>query len=112
MASIIYKERKNTRMNEEELKAKEEELKQREDNLTERETALNESQEDAGKLVKQVKDEYEEKLLKQRDAYDKRLNEREKVIKQLLSDEGDANNPKPTIIDKINARRSAQNKKW
>lgn len=107
-------------MNEEELKKFEEDLKKREAELNERENELNEreaemkaSQEDTAKLVKQVKDEYEAKLLKQHDAYEKRLKEREEVIKQLLSGSGDANKPQGNaIIDKINARRIAQAKKW
>lgn len=100
-------------MNEEELKAKEEELKAKEEELNTREEELNAHAEDTGALVKQVKDEYDAKLLKQHDAYEKRLKEREAVIKQLLSNDGDANTqPQNTIVDKINARRSAQNKKW
>lgn len=99
-------------MTEDELKQKEKELNEREASLNEREEALNEKDTDTQALVKQVKDEYEAKLLKQRDKYETRLQEREKVIKQLLSGDGDANKPKDTIIDKINARRSAQNKKW
>lgn len=100
-------------MNEEELKAKEEELKTKEEELNAREEELNAHAEDTGALVKQVKDEYDAKLLKQHDVYEKRLKEREAVIKQLLSNDGDANTPpQNTIVDKINARRSAQNKKW
>ena len=107
-------------MTEEELKAKEEALEEREKELNEREASikeredeLNANQEDTQALVKQVKDEYEAKLTKQRIAYEKRLKEREDVIKQLLSGDGDANKPSDNvIIDKINARRSAQNKKW
>lgn len=110
-------------MNEEELKAKEEELKSKEKTLTEkeasltekenelseRETALEES--DAGKLVKKVKDGYEKKLTAQKAEFDKRLKDREAVINNLLEN-GDANEPQPTFVDKINARRMAQNKKW
>lgn len=97
----------------EELKERETELNKREADLKAREEALNEEKADTQALVKQVKDEYEAKLLKQRDAYEKRLQEREKVIKQLLSNDGDANKPQENlIIDKINARRKAQNKKW
>ena len=100
-------------MNEDELKAKEEELKAKEEELKTREEELSAQAEDTSNLVKQVKDEYESKLLKQHDTYEKRLKERESVIKQLLSDDGDANQPPTnTIVDKINARRSAQNKKW
>ena len=107
-------------MNEEELKALQEQLEtlqadlsKREEELKEREEELNEHKEDAQSLVKQVKDEYEAKITKQRISYEKRLKEREDVIKQLLSSDGNANKPNENlIIDKINARRSAQNKKW
>ena len=107
-------------MNEEELKTFEEELKKREEELNDREASikereeeLNAEKEDTQSIIKQVKDEYEAKLSKQRIAYEKRLKEREDVIKQLLSGDGNANKPSENvIIDKINARRSAQNKKW
>lgn len=107
-------------MNEEELKALQEELKKKQDeldkreaDLNKREEALNEEKADTEALVKGVKDEYEKKLLDLTNKYEKRLQEREKVIKQLLSGDGNANKPSENvIIDKINARRSAQNKKW
>lgn len=107
-------------MNEEELKALQEELKKKQDELDKRETdlnkreeALNEEKADTEALIKGVKDEYEKKLLDLTNKYEKRLQEREKVIKQLLSGDGNANKPSENvIIDKINARRSAQNKKW
>ena len=99
-------------MNEEELKQKEAELTERENALNEREEALSDKEKDTQFLYKQIKEEYENKLLKQHDKYEERLKEREKVISQLLTGDGDANKPKPTIIDKINAQRQAQNKKW
>lgn len=107
-------------MNEEELKALQDELKKKQDELDKREAdlikreeALNEEKADTETLVKGVKDEYEKKLLNLTNKYEKRLQEREKVIKQLLSGDGNANKPSENvIIDKINARRSAQNKKW
>lgn len=107
-------------MNEEELKALQEELKKKQDeldtreaDLKEREEALNEEKADTEALVKGVKDEYEKKLLDLTNKYEKRLQERDKVIKQLLSGDGNANkSSENVIIDKINARRSAQNKKW
>lgn len=107
-------------MNEEELKALQEELKKKQDeldkreaNLKEREEALNEEKADTEALIKGVKDEYEKKLLDLSNKYEKRLQERDKVIKQLLSGDGNANkSSENVIIDKINARRSAQNKKW
>lgn len=95
------------------LNERETQLNKRENELNEREAELKDKESDTQKLVKQVKDEYEAKLLKQHDKYEERLQEREKVIKQLLSGNGDANKPtENVIIDKINARRSAQNKKW
>lgn len=106
-------------MTEEELKQREKELNEREAKLNERENELNEREEalsvkeqDTAKLVKEVKDSYEAKLLKQHDAYEERLKEREKVIKQLLSGEGDANRHTDNVIDLINKRRQAQAKKW
>ena len=107
-------------MNEEELKVLQDELKKKQDELDKREAdlikseeALNEEKADTETLVKGVKDEYEKKLLNLTNKYEKRLQEREKVIKQLLSGDGNANKPSENIIiDKINARRSAQNKKW
>lgn len=107
-------------MNEEELKALQDELKKKQDELDKREKdlnkleeTLNEEKADTEALVKGVKDEYEKKLLDLTNKYEKRLQEREKVIKQLLSGDGNANKPSENIIiDKINARRSAQNKKW
>ena len=107
-------------MSEEELQQKENELNEREAKLNERENALNEREadleshkNDTENLIKQVKEEYEAKMLKQHDAYEARLKEREKVIKQLLSGDSDANKTETNIIiDKINARRIAQAKKW
>lgn len=97
----------------EELKKKQDDLDKREADLNKREEALNEEKADTEALVKGVKDEYEKKLLDLTNKYEKRLQEREKVIKQLLSGDGNANKPSENvIIDKINARRSAQNKKW
>lgn len=71
-----------------------------------------EENEDFSKIIKEIKDGYEEKLLKQEAKYNKKLAEQKNVIKQLLLGDGDANTRKPTIIDLINARRSAQCKKW
>ena len=107
-------------MNEEELKALQDELKKKQDELDKREADLNKHEEvlneekaDTEALVKGVKDEYEKKLLNLTNKYEKRLQEREKVIKQLLSGDDNANkSSENVIIDKINARRSAQNKKW
>ena len=89
------------------LVERENKLNERENGLNEREEKLNDKKADADEIVKSVKAEYEEKLLKQR------ITERNKVIKQLLAGNGEANEPKGNpIVDKINARRTAQNKKW
>ena len=110
-------------MNEEELKAKEEELKAKEKALTEKETTLTEKEtelseretaleeSDTGKMVKKVKEGYEKKMADQQAEFDKRLKNREAVINNLLEN-GDPNEPQPTFVDKINAQRNAQNKKW
>lgn len=100
----------NDKMNEEELNARENALNERENALNAREEELNEIKQDTEALIKQVKDEYEAKLLKQHDKYEVKLKERETVIKQLLSSDGDANKPKLTIIDLLNKRREAQRK--
>lgn len=98
---------------EESLKEKESKLTERENGLNEREEKLNERKEDTAEVVKAVKAEYEDKLLKQHDKYEEKVKSRDDVIKQLLSGNGDANEPKGNpIVDKINARRTAQLKKW
>lgn len=101
-------------MNEEELKAKEaelttkeEELKKHEDALKAKEDDLKKREEDVNGLVGKVTKEYEAKLAKQKDEYEKRLEEREKVIKQLLNGEGAVDNT-PSEIEELNARRRAQ----
>ena len=96
---------------EQELADKEADLQAKEEALKQREEALAENKEDTQALVKQVKDEYETKVSKLTETYEAKIKERNNVIKQLLSD-GNANTPSNTIIDKINAHRTAQNKKW
>ena len=81
------------------------------DRLKQREEALKENKEDTQALVKQVKDEYDAKVAKLTEMYESKLKERNNVIKQLLKG-GDANEPQNDLIAKINARRTAQNKKW
>lgn len=95
------------------LVERENKLNERENGLNEREEKLNDKKADADEIVKSVKAEYEDKLLKQHDKYEERITERNKVIKQLLAGNGEANEPKGNpIVDKINARRTAQLKKW
>lgn len=98
---------------EESLKSKEAELNKKEEDLKTREDLLNEDKEDTGSIIKSVKEEYESKVKGLTEKYEGRLKERDKVIKQLLSSDGNANKPSQnTIVDKINAHRTAQNKKW
>lgn len=65
-------------------------------------------------LINDVKAQYEEKLLKQRNQYEKRVQERDAVIKQLLA--GDNENEEKDIIqlriEMLNEKRALQNKKW
>lgn len=109
---VIRKE--HTNMTEEELKAKEaelttkeEDLKKREDELQAKEDDLKKREEDVNGLVSKMTKEYEAKLAKQKDEYEKRLEEREKVITELLNDDN-AVNKKPSAIEELNARRQKQ----
>lgn len=70
-----------------------------------------EPKEDLQATILQLKNGYETKLAQQKEKYEKRIEERNKVINQLLLD-GDANKPKESFVDKINKRREAQLKKW
>lgn len=103
-------------MTEEELNKMEEGLKEREEGLKEREATLqaNEDElkkreEDVNALVANIKEEYEAKLARQASDYDKRLEERNRVIKQLLNGDNAVDNA-PSEIEKLNARRKAQRK--
>ena len=66
---------------------------------------------DLSKIINEVKTEYERKSERQKAEYEKRIEERDKIIKELLADE----HPKEKhngIIDAINERREKQLKKW
>lgn len=92
---------------EDELKAKEEELKAKEATISEKDETLTEKEKDLNGLVSTMTKEYEAKLEAQKQSYDGKLAEREKVIKQLLH--GDAiDNNVPSEIDKLNEARKAQ----
>lgn len=111
-------------MNEEELKAKAEELEKKaeelerkgselqkkEDELKAHEEELSRHEADAGKLAAQVKEEFEKKLTAQKADFEKRLIQREEVIKQLSA--GEQSHPAPSFIDRMNEKREMQNKKW
>lgn len=103
-------------MTEEELNKMEESLKEREEGLKEREATLQATEEelkkreeDVNALVANIKEEYEAKLARQASDYDKRLEERNRVIKQLLNGDNAVDNA-PSEIEKLNARRKAQRK--
>lgn len=60
------------------------------------------------RIVTEIKEQYENKIEALKDAYGKKIAERDSVIKQLLNGE---NTAKPeTIVDKINKTRNY--KKW
>lgn len=105
-------------MTEEELNKMEEGLKEREatlqateEELKKREEELKKREEDVNALVANIKEEYEAKLARQASDYDKRLEERNRVIKQLLNGDNAVDNA-PSEIEKLNARRKAQRKFW
>lgn len=96
-------------MTEEELNRMEEGLKEREATLQATEEELKKREEDINALVANIKEEYEAKLTRQASDYDKRLEERNRVIKQLLNGDNAVDNA-PSEIEKLNARRKAQRK--
>lgn len=96
-------------MTEEELNKMEEGLKEREATLQANEDELKKREEDVNALVANIKEEYEAKLTRQASDYDKRLEERNRVIKQLLNGDNAVDNA-PSEIEKLNARRKAQRK--
>lgn len=71
-------------------------------------------QENMQAFIDDIKAQYETKLLQQHDNYEKRLKERENVIKQLLA--GDTKQEEKDVIElqieTLNNKRALQNKKW
>ena len=65
-------------------------------------------------LIDDLKAQYDEKYLQQSIKYEKRLKEREDVIKQLLA--GDTKQEEKDVIElrieALNNKRALQNKKW
>lgn len=72
------------------------------------ETVTEEQKDNTEELVMNLKKEYEEKLLKQKLENEKRIKQRDDIIKQLMT--GDTVVQEKTIADELNARRIAQNK--
>ena len=105
-------------MTEEELSQKQEELKKLEDSLTAKEAELTakqadlESKEaDVNKITETMKQGFEEQLNKLTADYEERLKTRDDVIAQLSASDN-KEQPHVSVIDGLNARRVAQNKKW
>ena len=105
-------------MTEEELSKKQEELKKLEDSLTAKEAELTakqadlESKEaDASKIAESIKQGFESQIAKLTADYEERLKTRDDVIAQLSASD-DKEQPHVSIIDGLNAKRTAQNKKW
>ena len=105
-------------MTEEEINQKQEELKKLEDSLTQKEAELTakqadlESKEaDASKIAENMKQGFESQIAKLTADYEERLKTRDDVIAQLSASDG-KEQPHVSIIDGLNARRVAQNKKW
>lgn len=63
---------------------------------------------DTAKLIDDIKNEYQQKLVAQASKYETRLKERDAIIKQLMSDE--PANSRHSFIDKLNAHIEAQKK--
>lgn len=105
-------------MTEEELNQKTEELKKMEDSLTQREAELTAKQAeleaketDVNKITENIKQGFEAQISKLTADYEERLKTRDDVIAQLSASDGQEQ-PHVSIIDGLNAKRTAQNKKW
>ena len=98
-------------MTEEELSQKQEELKKLEDSLTAKEAELTAKQADVNKITENIKQGFEAQIAKLTADYEERLKTRDDVIAQLSASDGQEQ-PHVSIIDRLNERRDAQNKKW
>ena len=105
-------------MTEEELSQKQEELKKLEDSLTQKEAELTAKQADletkeadVNKITENIKQGFEAQIAKLTAGYEERLKTRDDVIAQLSASDGQEQ-PHVSIIDRLNERRVAQNKKW
>lgn len=98
-------------MTEEELSKKQEELKKLEDSLTAKQSDLEAKEADVNKITEKVKQGFESQIAKLTADYEERLKTRDDVIAQLSASDG-KEQPHVSIIDRLNERRVAQNKKW
>ena len=98
-------------MTEEELNKKQEELQKLEDSLTQKEAELEAKEADVNKITENIKQGFESQIAKLTADYEERLKTRDDVIAQLSASDG-KEPPHVSIIDGLNAKRTAQNKKW
>ena len=96
----------------EELNQKTEELKKLEDSLAQKEAELEAKEADVAKITDNMKQGFESQIAKLTADYEERLKTRDDVIAQLSASDGHQEQPRVSIIDGLNARRTAQNKKW
>ena len=93
-------------MNEEELKQLQEQLKAKEEELKKKEEELKQREADADVIATNISKSYEERMNKQNEVYERRIKERDDVIRQLTS--GDAAKPEEGPFAELNKRRLAQ----
>ena len=105
-------------MTEEELNQKTDQLKKLEESLSQKEAELNAKQgeleakeADVNKITENIKQGFENQIAKLTADYEERLKTRDDVIAQLSASDGQEQ-PHVSVIDGLNARRVAQNKKW
>ena len=105
-------------MTEEELSQKTEELKKLEDSLTAKKAELDTKQADleakeadVNKITETMKQGFQSQIEKLTADYEERLKTRDDVIAQLSASDGQEQ-PHVSVIDGLNAKRVAQNKKW
>lgn len=105
-------------MTEEELNQKTDELKKLEDSLSQKEaeltakqTDLEAKEADVNKITESMKQGFESQIAKLTADYEERLKTRDDVIAQLSANDT-KEQPHVSIIDTLNAKRVAQNKKW
>lgn len=98
-------------MTEEEINQKVEELKTLEDSLTAREAELTAKEADVAKITDTMKQGFESQIAKLTADYEERLKTRDDVIAQLSANDSQEQ-PHVSVIDGLNAKRVAQNKKW
>lgn len=98
---MIFEEQEQEQVQEQEQEQAQEQVQEQEQ----------EQEQEQSNLIDVINASWESKLLKMTTDYEKRLAERDNVIKQLITNGKTDNDSKgDTIIDKINAQRNY--KKW